>query len=62
MNRILTLTSVIAAVAMMSGCSKCSKEAPIQPPPVVEPTPDAAPTDVPEVAPVPTESAPTETK
>lgn len=71
MNRLFTLTLVISAATLMNGCSKCSREAPVQPPPptmdqngqppVTMPN-EAAPTDetpsAPTDATAPTDAAP----
>ncbi len=60
MKRLLVLASVLAAATLMNGCSKCSREAPVEPPPVVEPVPTAPATDDQAAPPetLPTDSAP----
>ncbi|MGE3759104.1 MAG: hypothetical protein AB7H97_15180 [Pseudobdellovibrionaceae bacterium] len=55
MKRILTLSILVSAAVMMNGCTKCSREAPIAPPPAVEPVPGSAP-----VGDMPIEGAPTD--
>jgi hypothetical protein len=44
MKRVLAVMTVIAAFAMLNGCSKCSQEKPAEAPPVME-APPAAPAD-----------------
>jgi hypothetical protein len=57
MNRLFTLVLVLAAATLMSGCTKCSREAPVQPPPpAVEPN-GQAPVDMPNEA-APTDETP----
>jgi hypothetical protein len=56
MKRFLTLTLVLGAATLMNGCSKCSREAPVEPPPAVEPN-GQAPVDMPNEA-APTDETP----
>jgi hypothetical protein len=56
MNRLFTLALVLAAATLMNGCTKCSREAPVQPPPAVEPN-GQAPVDMPNEA-APTDETP----
>lgn len=44
MKRVLAFLTVVAAFAMLNGCTKCSQEKPADAPPVME-APPAAPMD-----------------
>ncbi len=52
MKRIFAVLTVISAIVMLNGCSKCSQERPAEPPAVVEPPANPPPAD--ETAPPPT--------
>ena len=47
MKNVLRITAVVLTAMMMSGCTKCSQEQPMEPPPVVEPGTETAPDGAP---------------
>lgn len=62
MKRVFTVLTMLTAVTMLNGCTKCSQERPAEAPPVMEPPTGTPPPTEGQAVPEETPAPATETK